>query len=70
TKAAPPQGQLSFSLPLYHIWGIIRINGKFVGINYELLPNRDWNQKQKHKKQPWGKVECFAFGPLFVRVFG
>ena len=27
-----------------------------------LLPNREWNQKQKHKKQPWGKVECFAFG--------
>ena len=32
-----------------------------------LLPNREWNQKQKHKKQPWGKVECFAFGGGIVR---
>ncbi|MDY5227631.1 MAG: hypothetical protein SPH37_01205 [Sodaliphilus sp.] len=27
-----------------------------------MLPNREWNQKQKHKKQPWSKVEYFAFG--------
>ncbi|MDY4536866.1 MAG: hypothetical protein SPD46_05965 [Sodaliphilus sp.] len=32
-----------------------------------MLPNRGWNQKQKHKKQPWGKVECFAFGGGIVR---
>ena len=32
-----------------------------------LLPNREWNQKHKHKKQPWGKVECFAFGGATVR---
>ena len=38
------------------------ISGKFVGINYALLPNRLWNKKQKHKKQPWSNVECFAFG--------
>ncbi|MDY4899580.1 MAG: hypothetical protein SO194_02100 [Sodaliphilus sp.] len=25
-----------------------------------MLPNREW--KQKHKKQPWSNVECFAFG--------
>ncbi|MDD7094434.1 MAG: hypothetical protein SPH99_00405 [Sodaliphilus sp.] len=31
-----------------------------------MLPNRGWNQKQKHKKQPWGKVECFAFGGATV----
>ena len=31
-----------------------------------LLPNREWNQKQKHKKQPWGNVECFAFGGVTV----
>ena len=30
-----------------------------------MLPNREW--KQKHKKQPWGKVECFAFGGGIVR---
>ena len=24
-------------------------------------------QKQKHKKQPWSKVECFAFGGSTVR---
>ena len=32
------------------------------GIDYAMLPNREWNQKQKHKKQPWSKVEYFAFG--------
>ncbi|MDY5381555.1 MAG: hypothetical protein SPG73_10435 [Sodaliphilus sp.] len=32
-----------------------------------MLPNREWNQKQKHKKKPWGKVECFAFGGGIVR---
>ena len=31
------------------------------------MPNRGWNQKQKHKKQPWGNVECFAFGGATVR---
>ena len=48
-------------------WGIWGISGKFVGINYALLPNCEWNQKQKHKKQPWGNVECFAFGGATVR---
>ncbi|MDY5360250.1 MAG: hypothetical protein SPG67_03185 [Sodaliphilus sp.] len=32
-----------------------------------MLPNREWNQKQKHKKQPRSKVECFAFGVVIVR---
>ncbi|MDY5361503.1 MAG: hypothetical protein SPG67_09560 [Sodaliphilus sp.] len=32
-----------------------------------MLPNREWNQRQKHKKQPWGNVECFAFGDATVR---
>ena len=32
-----------------------------------MLPNREWNKKQKHKKQPWGNVECFAFGGVTVR---
>ena len=34
-----------------------------------MLPNRECNQKQKqkHKKQPWGNVECFAFGGATVR---
>ena len=27
------------------------------GNDYTLLPNREWSQKQKHKKQPWGNVE-------------
>ena len=27
-----------------------------------MLPNCEWNQKQKYKKQPWSNVECFAFG--------
>ncbi|MCI6902997.1 MAG: hypothetical protein MR843_06055 [Bacteroidales bacterium] len=25
------------------------------------------SKKQKHKKQPWGNVECFAFGGATVR---
>ena len=37
------------------------------GIDCALLPNRKWNQKQKPKKQPWSKVECFAFGGATVR---
>ena len=35
--------------------------------DYTLLQNREWDQKQKHKKQPWGKVEGFAFGGGIVR---
>ena len=34
--------------------------------DYTLLQNREWDQKQKHKKQPWGKVEGFAFGGATV----
>ena len=43
------------------------LSGKLLGIDSALLPNRGWNQKQKPKKQPWGKVECFAFGGATVR---
>ena len=32
-----------------------------------MLSNCEWNQKQKHKKQPWSNVECFAFGGATVR---
>ena len=32
-----------------------------------MLPNCEWNQRQKHKKQPWSNVECFAFGGATVR---
>ena len=45
---------------------LFRFCGKFLGIEYALLPNREWNQK-KHKKQPWTNVECFAFGGATVR---
>ena len=47
--------------------GFFRLSGKVLGIDYTLLPNRECNQKQKHKKQPWGNVECFAFGGATVR---
>ena len=43
----------------------ITVQWKFLGIDYALLPNREWNQKQKNKKQPWSNVECFAFGCFF-----
>ena len=45
-------------------WGF---SGTFLGIDSALLPNRQWNKKQKHKKQPWSNVECFAFGGATVR---
>ncbi|MDY6118747.1 MAG: hypothetical protein SPI73_05715 [Sodaliphilus sp.] len=32
-----------------------------------MLTNRECNQKQEHKKQPWSNVECFAFGGGTVR---
>ena len=35
--------------------------------DYTLLQNREWDQKQKHKKQPWSNVECFALGGATVR---
>ena len=56
-----PKGGIFFAphLPL--------LSGKLLGIDSALLPNRGWNQKQKPKKQPWGKVECFAFGGATVR---
>ena len=38
-----------------------------VGNDYTLMQNREWDQKQKHKKQPWSNVECFAFGGATVR---
>ena len=41
---------------------------KITGAMIKLLPNCEWNQKQKHKKQPWGNVECFAFGVGIVWV--
>ena len=46
-----------------HTW----FSGAFAALNYALLLNRQWNKKQKHKKQPWGNVECFAFGGATVR---
>jgi len=46
--------------------GEFGFSGKLLGIDYALLPNREWNQKQKHKKQPWSNVECFAFGGATV----
>ena len=47
---------------------ILRFSGRIVRIDYALLPNREWNKKQKHKTQPWGNVECFAFGEVIVRL--
>ena len=43
-----------------------QFSGRYLGIDYAMLPNRQWNQKQKPKKQLWGKVECFAFGGATV----
>ena len=56
----------TLALFLTHPLALFRFCGKFLGIEYALLPNREWNQK-KHKKQPWTNVECFAFGGATVR---
>ena len=45
----------------------VQAQWKITGAMIKLLPNRGWNQKQKHKKQPWCEVECFAFGGATVR---
>ena len=45
----------------------VPVQWKISGAMIILLPNREWNQKQKHKKQPWSKMECFAFGGATVR---
>ena len=61
---------MRYTLALFqtHPLALFRFCGKFLGIEYALLPNREWNQKkQKHKKQPWSNVECFAFGGATVR---
>ena len=51
----------------YIDFGLIGLSGKFQGKDSALLPNREWNQRQKHKKQPWSNVECFAFVGWIVR---
>ena len=61
---------MRYTLALFqtHPLALFRFCGKFLGIEYALLPNREWNQKkQKHKNQPWSNVECFAFGGATVR---
>ena len=41
-------------LKIYRKFGIsvfFLFSGKFQGIDYAMLPNCEWNQKPKHKKQ-------------------
>ena len=40
----------------YIDFGLIGLSGKFQGKDSSLLPNRQWIQRQKHKKQPWSKA--------------
>ena len=63
------KGQPPFSLSQSkHVnWPILDQWINTGGNDYTLLLNREWNQKQKHKKQPWSNVECFAFGGVTVR---
>ena len=35
--------------------GIFSVQWKFLGIDYAMLPNCEWNQKQKHKKKALGQ---------------
>ena len=35
-----------------------RFSGKILGIDYAMLPNCEWNQKQKHKKQPFSDASA------------
>ena len=43
-----------------------RFSGYLLGHRLYMWLSREWNQRQKHKKQPWSKVECFAFGGATV----
>ena len=59
-------------IPINHLFEsefmIVLAQGEKTGGNdYTLLRNCEWNEKQKHKKQPWGNVECFAFDGVTVR---
>jgi len=65
--AAPISFFLTTAPKRFCMVGMRYFSGKFLGIDSALLPNREWNQRQKHKKQPWSKVECFAFGGATVR---
>ena len=67
-RPIPPHLQINVKATSYGIlkmgWVDWRKSGSediYWGIDYAMLPNREWNQKQKHKKQPWSKVECFTF---------
>ena len=40
--------------------GMRYFSGKFLGIDSALLPNREWNQRQKHKKHPFGDATDLA----------
>ena len=44
-----------------------RFSGYLLGHRLYMWLSREWNQRQKHKKQPWSNVECFAFGGATVR---
>ena len=44
-----------------------RFSGYLLGHRLYMWLSREWNQRQKHKKQPWSNVECFAFGVGIVR---
>ena len=57
TKHKKIESYLFFWGSVEHSWGWIMQCCRIVNVN----------QKQKHKKQPWGKVECFAFGGGTVR---
>ena len=61
-----PKRSIITNKPLKHARQV-QAQRKITGTMIKLLPNRGWNQKQKHKKQPWSKVECFAFGGATVR---
>ena len=64
--AAPISFFLTTAPKRFCMVGMRYFSGKFLGIDYAMLPNREWNQRQKHKKQPWSNVECFAFGGAIV----
>ena len=52
---------------LKHFRLFFRLSGKSPGDRLRIVSDCEWDQKQKHKKQPWSNVECFAFGGATVR---
>ena len=54
-----PTALKSLSAHWKYAKGMSRFSGKFLGIDYALLPNREWNQKQKTALEQRGMLRIW-----------